>query len=364
MAMDLSELDVIDDDIVEDAPQQPQQTEQVSETEIPIDEDEIPQNEEEEVVEEDPKESEDAIFSFLKSKGIDDYTKIKFENEDGTIEEVSWNDLSEEEKLNILNTDDEKDDDEDLDDSEIDFINRVRLSGMSIEDYVQSIKNQGANEYAQSIQNQDTQEQYNYTVDDLTDEELYVLDLQARIEDISDEECREALDRAMSNESLFKKEVAGLREDYKRMEDERNNREIALQQQQQQEQFQAFSNNVINGINSFTNIGELDVNMDDDDKNQLYQFLTGVDSAGVNYFAKALNDPETMVKTAWFALHGEEVINNISQYYKQQIQEVAKANYEKGKNDAKPKKTTERKVVVQKQPKKENINIKSINDLD
>jgi hypothetical protein len=62
----------------------------------------------------------------------------------------------------------------------------------------------------------------------LSDEELYVLDLQARIEDISDDEIQEALDRAKSNETLFQKEVAGLREDYKRLEDERNLREQAL----------------------------------------------------------------------------------------------------------------------------------------
>jgi hypothetical protein len=48
----------------------------------------------------------------------------------------------------------------------------------------------------------------------------------------------------------------------------------------------------------------------------LYQFITGFDNTGVNYFAKALSDPETVVKTAWFALHGEDVINSIEDYYK------------------------------------------------
>jgi hypothetical protein len=37
----------------------------------------------------------------------------------------------------------------------------------------------------------------------LSYEELYILDLQARIEDISDDEIQEALDRAKSNETLF-----------------------------------------------------------------------------------------------------------------------------------------------------------------
>jgi len=60
----------------------------------------------------------------------------------------------------------------------------------------------------------------------------------------------------------------------------------------------------------------LDIDLTDDDKNALYTFITGTDSTGVNYFAKALSDPETVVKTAWFAMHGEDVINSIEDYYK------------------------------------------------
>jgi len=44
------------------------------------------------------------MSDFLKSRGISDIQKIKFEDENGSIEERSWNDLSKEEKLNILNT--------------------------------------------------------------------------------------------------------------------------------------------------------------------------------------------------------------------------------------------------------------------
>jgi hypothetical protein len=40
----------------------------------------------------------------LKTRGIDDPSKIKFEGDDGGIEERDWNSLSKEEKINILNT--------------------------------------------------------------------------------------------------------------------------------------------------------------------------------------------------------------------------------------------------------------------
>ena len=53
---------------------------------------------------EQPYSAEDIINSLLESRGIEDSSKIKFENEDGEIEEVSWNDLDNESKLNILNS--------------------------------------------------------------------------------------------------------------------------------------------------------------------------------------------------------------------------------------------------------------------
>lgn len=358
MAMNLDDLDVLDDDdfSVSDSSNTMQSTPEVQEDDNDSD------VQDEHTSEEDDESSEDnsALGRYLRSIGISNPDKIKFEGEDGNIEEVNWDSLSEDEKFNILSTD--QDDPElDLDDAEIDLINRIRLSKMSVDDFVNSIHQQGV-KAAQQAYAQQQQQEYTYTVDDLSDEELYVLDLQARIEDISDEEIEEALDRARSNETLFAKEVAGLREDYKRLEDERNLKEQALIQQQQEEQFAVFSNNIIDGINSFTNVGSLDIELNDDDKNQLYQFITGVDSSGVNYFARALSDPETVVKTAWFAMHGEDVINSIEDYYKQQIAQVAKYNYEKGLNERK----TQKVVVSKKSQQSKNVNkvVKSIDDLD
>jgi hypothetical protein len=40
----------------------------------------------------------------LKTRGIDDVSKIKFEDDNGNIEEKDWNSLTKEEKFNILNT--------------------------------------------------------------------------------------------------------------------------------------------------------------------------------------------------------------------------------------------------------------------
>jgi hypothetical protein len=39
------------------------------------------------------------------------------------------------------------------------------------------------------------------------------------------------------------------------------------------------------------------------------------DEAGNNYLWQALQDPETLVKAAWFILNGDEALNSISEYF-------------------------------------------------
>jgi hypothetical protein len=52
---------------------------------------------------------------------------------------------------------------------------------------------------------------------------------------ITDDEIREALDRAKGNETLFKKQVSAIRNEYKKMEDDNRQYETYLAQQQRQE---------------------------------------------------------------------------------------------------------------------------------
>jgi len=131
-------------------------------------------------------------------KGIDDRSKIKFENEEGSIEEVDWNTLSNEDKVNILKSDDQNND---LDDSEIQLINSIRNSGMSPAEYLQYVTNDGINHYIQNNQSNG----YQFTVDQYSDEDLFKADFISRMGDVTEEEAQEALEKAQSNETLFKK---------------------------------------------------------------------------------------------------------------------------------------------------------------
>lgn len=358
--------DLIDDDTT-DVQQEDPKPEEDEKKEDPIENHEEKEDdhsdEEEEDNHDDPHEEEnqkdDLITALLKSKGIDDPTKIKFENDNNEIEELDWNNLTREEQLNILKEEDAQDNN-DLDDEEIDLINRLRLSGMTPEEFIAVIKQQGVAEYMQN-----NAPEVHHKVDDLSDDELYLLDLQARVGEISDDELQEALDRAKSNEALFAKEIAGLREEYKKYEDTKNQQDAALKEQEMQENFNNYANSIVDSINGFNSLGELDVDMNNDDKNELYEFLTGTDNAGVSYIQKALSDPDTLVRMAWFALKGEDVINSISEYYKGEITKAHRAGYEEGKKKSAPKKEEkETKVVVKKTPETKEVNTKkSIEDL-
>ena len=75
--------------------------------------------------------------------------------------------------------------------------------------------------------------------------------------------------------------------------------------------------------------------MSDEDMQNLYDFVTGYDKAGNNWFSKALRDPESVVQMAWFYLYGEKMIQDMNEYYQKEITNVRKDSFNKGKEAAK-----------------------------
>lgn len=301
-----------------------------------------PVNEEED--EDNSNDQDDFLIGLLKERGIKDPNDIKFEDEQGIITSRSWNDLSDEEQRNILNQGANYDpESDDLDDDEIELLNKIRESGKSVEEYLNSL-----NTTVEQPQNLVPQENY-YSIDELTDDELYVLDLQAKSDEITEEEAVADLQQAKQNESLFKKRMEGLRNDYKKLEDEQRESQNALRLQQEQEQFNNFAQSIKQSIEGLDSFGALDVSLEQDDKEELAAFILGRDDAGISYFGKALNDPETLVRMAWFALHGVDTFNEINEYMSDTIKKSNQAAYEKGL--AEGKKQANPRVVVKPESK-------------
>ena len=344
MALGIDDLDIYDDEFEEN--RTPQQ--------------DVP--EEPQTIEMEPsKEQEttnDVVTELLKRQGIEDPNQISFENEDGSIEKLKWDDLSLEEQLNILNQKQESYNTSPIN-NEIgediqSLAKELEDNNMSVEDFVNYIKNQSIQEYQTFLQP-------SYEVDNISDDELFKIDLKNRIPDITPEQLENALEQAKTNEELYNKQVNGIREEYKQFEEEQNAQNQAITEEEQQQQYNEFANIITQSIDSIDNVNGIDIELEDDDKYELAQFILGQDAAGVSNLGKALNDPETLVKVAWFALKGADAIDSITDYFKNEITRVRESYYQKGLEDAGGKKSKPRVVTTKQQEQKKYV---SIDDLD
>lgn len=262
-------------------------------------------------------EEDDLTTEVLRIKGISDPSKIKFEDETGAIIERSWDTLTREEQLNILAGEDQTDN-VDLDDSEIELLNAIRSSGMSINDYLNQFKQ--VQEVTPS-----------YKIDELSDEDVYALDLLEKIgaENITDEELTEAVNKAKENETLFAKTVEGLRKEYIRLQQDEEAQlanEQAAQQQQAYQQFATSIQEQIYGLNSFA--GQ-QLELSQQDAEELAAFMLDLDDDGMSAFGKSLQDPKLFTKAAFWLLNEDQIIEELSK----QMQDNYKRGYEAAKKD-------------------------------
>lgn len=351
--MNLNEIDDLDDDLMQEEPSQ-QPEDNPSYEEHPYDDDYPEDN----TVEEEPQEEEDVISAFLRSKGINP-NSIKFTGEDGQQEEHKFADLSAEEQLQILQYN-ELDDNYGLTNEETQLINNLRSNNLSVQDYNNYIAKQAIENYTKN----NTQPQYQ--VDSISDDELFIIDLKARIPELSDEEVLAELDSAKANEDLFTKKVQSIRDDYKQKEDLIEQQEQQLRQQEAAQQAQQFEQLIINTIqeNDSIDLGDSQLALSVDDKNEIASFILDEDATGVRYISRALDDPRTLVKMVWYALKGEEAFSKISDYYKSKISEAAKYNYNKGYEDAKSGKAANLAKSIVRKPAKSTNKPLTINDID
>lgn len=255
--------------------------------------------------------SKEALSSYLKTNGIKDINSIRFEDENGVEYTKRFDELSDEEKINILRGDLE---DYDLSDDEIYLLNKMRannLDSAGLEKYI-------ADYYMKQYYPQMDQEpEYNYKIDDITDDELFMGDLKSRFPNASDDELIKMFEMHKQDESLYSKTVNDLRDFYRGKEDELiKEQEEEIERTRQQQEY-AYVNSVDNALQNFNNIGELE--LDPQDKQQIFKVLTEYDNTGNRYINTLLQDPNNLVKATWFLLHGENSIYGLSDYYKKEI---------------------------------------------
>lgn len=263
---------------------------------------------------------DDLTTEVLKLRGISNPDKIKFEDESGAITERSWDSLTKEEQINILA--DQREHQEttnELAEDEIDLINAIRNSGMSVQDYMQTIT-------PQINQPQDTNQ-----FDTMSDEDLYAFDILNKVgnDNITDEELDAALEAAKANETLFKKTVDGLRQQYNRLQEEQKQNIANQQQAAAQQRYQAFANVVNNQIDNFNSFAGQPIQLSNQDKDNLSEFMLALDEDGSSALGKALQDPKLLTKAAFWLLNEQELIAELQK----QQQDAYTRGYNAGKGD-------------------------------
>lgn len=250
---------------------------------------------------------EDVIVSFLKTKGIADPSKIQFRNETGDIEEVDFNSLSREEQLDLLENMSET---QNLTDDEIQTVQYLRDNNLTLKDFAAYIQNKTIEAYQrnQTVVN---------SVDQLTDEELFVLHLKSQYPELSREELAKELEIATDDEDLFKKKVSKLRTDYINLEKQQKEAEEKQATEQREAQYKQLVDTMVQVAKDRDDFYGLE--LDDDDKEEVLDFLLTKDVNGNSQFSKVLNDPRELFELAFFALKGQEAFQTLHSYYKKEI---------------------------------------------
>lgn len=280
----------------------------------------------------------DLTKELLTLQGITDMNKIKFEDESGAVVEKSWDSLTNNEKLMILSH--QEDPDTSLDTAEIELINQIRESGMTPDQYIQSLQESNATVTT-------------YEVDSMSDDELFCIDLLDKIgsDNITDEELQQALDAAKVNPNLFSKQVASLRVYYKDLEEKRQQQVEMEKQQKAEQEFTVFTNSIVESIRNFNTLEDTPVELSRDEMDDLANYILTRDDSGYSEFGRLLNDPTQLTKAAFWMLKGSEILN--------EMQKQIKEAYLRGYNETHKQPSTRVFTKSPEQPSSKNSNKES-----
>jgi hypothetical protein len=143
------------------------------------------------------------VSLLLKDLGLGN--SIKIEDEDGELQEVPFSDLSIEEQYEVLKTN-ANEYDLGLDEGQKGLIDFLKTNHLSVEEYNNYVINEAIKKY-------ESQQIINESLDSLTDEEVFILDLKNRFTSLTDDEVLQALDIEKQNDTLFAKKVESIRVD-------------------------------------------------------------------------------------------------------------------------------------------------------
>lgn len=260
----------------------------------------------------DEESSKDYISRLLESKGID-RNKIQILDEEGNPSEVSFDSLSEQDKFDILSY---QEDPVLPEEHEIQAINFLRQNNMTLQDFAEWQRQEAIQEYLAS------QSPVSET-DSYSDEEIVAYDYIKRFgESMSDEEIDAEIERLKADPEAFAKRVTLLRNAFKAEEEAQaklyQDQEAAKNAENEAVFVQAY-HKAMADIDNIQN-----TELDDNDRDELLRFVLEKDQANRTGLSKAMDNPENVLKMAWYLLHGEERVDAMIDYFQKEISKRSK----------------------------------------
>lgn len=267
----------------------------------------------------------DVWHQYLKDMGIEDSKAIQFENEDGEIETVDFDSLDKETQLTML----KELSDPGLSEHEIEVVNYLRRNNASFDDVINYFAEQRLQEYLN--ENPDQVRPVKYSVDEYSNDELYLADLKNKYPTLTDEELLAELDSAKLNEELFNKKSDAIRQQYKEQEDKVKQE----QEQAEQQRYEALQQNIVDSVLNFKEISiDPDPNsedwrgleIEDGDRQRILAYLLDQDQEGKSQLVKDIEDPAELIKLSWYKLYGDETFKQITTYWKGLLKDARREN--------------------------------------
>lgn len=306
-----------------------------------------------------PEAHSDFITKYLNEYGIADPSKLQFEDEDGKIVEKNFNDLTDEEKLNVF----KELADPGFTDYEKQVVDYLRKNNATLDDVIQYYQQKAVEDYLN--QNPDQVRHRTYSIDDYTDDELYLADLKNKYPDFTDEELTSKLESAKLNEELFGKEVDAIRTSLKQQEDD----EIKHQEEIEAQSYQELQNNLQAAMADFTEIlldpedksqDAMSLQIEDADRVVMLRYLLERDKDGKSQLVKDLEDPKALIELAYYRTRERDNLTGLTRYWKSVLanERKEKANLQRELDKYKNKENNS-SVVTQPKPRNQKPSTKA-----
>ena len=265
----------------------------------------------------------DVWHQYLKEMGIADSKAIQFENDEGEIETVDFDTLDRETQLTMLR----ELSDPGLSEHEIEVVNYLRRNNVSFNDVIEHYAEQRLQQYLS--ENPDQVHQKTYSVDEYSNDELYLADLKNKYPTLTDEELLSELDSAKLNEELFNKKSEAIRQQYKEIEEQ----QIRDQELAEQQRYEALQQNITNAVLNFKEVSiDSDpdsedwrgIEIEDGDRQSILSYLLDQDQEGKSQLVRDIEDPNSLIELAWYKLYGQDLVHNVTKYWKGVVKEDRK----------------------------------------